>query len=154
MVNLDAAGAQRIAELCTDEMWSADRASQSLGMQVVSVSPGMATLRMTVRDDMVNGWGICHGGFITAVADSAFAVACNTRGVVTVAASIDVTFLEPARLGDELVATARETVLRGRNGVYDVDVARDGEVIATLRGRSRSTSKPNPALSELDPDAQ
>lgn len=154
MVSLNSADPQRIAELCTDEMWSADRASQGLGMQVASVGPGAAVLHMTVRDDMVNGWGICHGGLITALADSAFAVACNSRGIVTVAASIDVTFLEPGRLGDVLIATARETVLRGRNGVYDVDVARGGEVIATLRGRSRSTSRPNPALAELDPDAQ
>lgn len=148
------ADAQRVAELCTEEMWRSDSASQGLGMWVRSVGPGTAIVSMTVREDMVNGWGMCHGGFITTLADSAFAVACNSRGVVTVAASIDVTFLEPARLGDLLVATARESVLRGRNGVYDVDIARDGEVIATLRGRSRSTARVNPALAELNPDAQ
>ena len=137
---------QQVAELSTQEMWRTDAASQGLGMQVVAVAPGRATVSMTVREDMVNGWEIAHGGFITALADSAFAVACNSRGVVTVAASIDVTFLQPAKLGDVLVATASERVLSGRNGVYDVDVTRDGEVIATLRGRSRGTSRPNPGL--------
>lgn len=137
---------QQIAELSTQEMWRTDAASQGLGMTVLAVAPGEATVSMTVREDMVNGWGIAHGGFITALADSAFAVACNSRGVVTVAAGIDVTFLAPARLGDVLVATAGERVLNGRNGIYDVDVIRDGEVIATLRGRSRATSRRNPAV--------
>lgn len=137
---------QQIAQLSTQEMWRTDAASQGLGMQLVAVGPGTATLQMTIRDDMVNGWSIAHGGFITALADSAFAVACNSHGVVTVAASIDVTFLAPAHRGDVLVATATERVRSGRNGIYDVDVTRDGEVIATLRGRSRATSRTNPAV--------
>lgn len=137
---------QQIAQLSTQEMWRTDAASQGLGMELVAVGPGTAELEMTIREDMVNGWDIAHGGFVTALADSAFAVACNSRGVVTVAAGIDVTFLAPAHLGDVLVATATERVLNGRNGIYDVDVTRDGAVIATLRGRSRATSRTNPGV--------
>ena len=117
-------------------------------MRVVSVEPGGAVVAMTVRDDMINGWGLCHGGLVAALADSAFAVACNSRGQVTVAAGFDVTFLESVRLGDALVATARETALRGRTGLYDVTVRRavDEVVIAEFRGRSRGLGRPNPAL--------
>ena len=116
--------------------------------RVVAVGPGSATVAMTVRADMVNGWDVCHGGLIATLADSAFAVACNSRGQVTVAAGFDVTFLEPGRLGDALVATARETALRGRSGLYDVTVTRDGDgvVIAEMRGRSRGLGRTNPAL--------
>lgn len=139
---------EEIARLCTDEMWKGDAASRMLGMSVVSVAPGEAVVAMTVRSDMVNGWGTCHGGLLATLADSAFAVACNSRGVVTVASGLDVSFLEAGRLGDELVATARETALRGRSGLYDVTVSRasDDVVIAEFRGRSRSTGRPNPAL--------
>ena len=101
---------------------------------------------MTVREDMINGWNLCHGGMVASLADSAFAFACNTHGTVTVAAGFDVTFLESAKLGDVLVATATERALRGRSGLYDVTVTRptDGTVIAEFRGRSRSTGKPVP----------
>ena len=85
-------------------MWAGDAASQALGMTVVDVGPGTAEVSMKVREDMVNGWGLCHGGLIASLADSAFAFACNSHGAVTVAAGFDVTFLESARLGDELVA--------------------------------------------------
>jgi acyl-CoA thioesterase len=129
-----------------DAMWSGDAASQMLGMEVVAVGPGAATLSMTVREDMINGWGLCHGGLVASLADSAFAFACNSRGTVTVAAGFDVTFLESARLGDELVAVATERALRGRSGLYDVTVTRssDGTVVAEFRGRSRSTGQPIP----------
>lgn len=139
---------QEVARLCTDAMWGADAASRALGMRVVSVEPGGAVVAMLVRDDMVNGWEICHGGLIATLADSAFAVACNSRGRVTVASGFDVSFLEPGRLGDELVATARERSLRGRSGLYDVAVARasDGVVVAEFRGRSRATGRDNPAV--------
>ncbi len=138
---------QGLAERCTEEMWSADAASRMLGMEVASVSPGSATVTMRVRDDMVNGWQLCHGGLVAALADSAFAVACNSRGTVTVAAGFDVSFLESARLDDVLVASATERALRGRSGVYDVTVTREADrtVIAEFRGRSRSTGRPNPA---------
>ncbi|TYB49827.1 hydroxyphenylacetyl-CoA thioesterase PaaI [Actinomadura chibensis] len=127
-------------------MWSGDAASRSLGMELVRVGPGTATVAMVVRADMINGWDICHGGFVTSLADSAFALACNSYGEVTVAASLDITFLEPARLDDALLADASERARRGRSGVYDVTVTRVSAgtpvVIAELRGRSRSLRRP------------
>jgi len=122
-------------------MWATDTASKALGMQLDDVGPGSARVSMRVREDMVNGWEICHGGLIATLADSTFAVACNSHGVVTVASGFQVDFLEPARLGDLLVAEAREIALRGRSGVYDVTVRRDDTVIAEFRGRSRSLGK-------------
>ena len=137
---------EELARRCADAMWSGDAASRALGMEVVAVGPGTATLTMTVREDMINGWDLCHGGLVTSLADSAFAFACNTHGTVTVAAGFDVTLLESARLGDVLVATATERALRGRSGLYDVTVARssDGTVVAEFRGRSRSTGRAIP----------
>lgn len=124
-------------------MWAGDAASRMLGLSLLAVEPGSATVSMTVREDMINGWGLCHGGLVASLADSAFAVACNSHGTVTVAAGFDVTFLESARLGDELVAVAVERAVRGRSGVYDVTVTRssDGTVVAEFRGRSRSTGR-------------
>ena len=136
-------GPDEIAHASAEAMWAGDAASQALGMEVVAVGPGTATLRMVVREDMINGWELCHGGLIASLADSAFAFACNSRGTKTVASGFDVTFLEPARLGDGLVAVAVERSLRGRSGLYDVTVTRasDGTVIAEFRGRSRSTPR-------------
>jgi acyl-CoA thioesterase len=137
-----------VARRSTDAMWAGDAASRMLGMSVLAVRPGSATVSMTVREDMINGWGMCHGGLVASLADSAFAVACNSHGVVTVAAGFDVSFLEAAHLGDHLVAVATERALRGRSGVYDVTVTRAGTrsgedtVIAEFRGRSRSTGRP------------
>ena len=127
-------------------MWAGDAASKALGMQIVSVGPGTATLSMKVREDMINGWDLCHGGLIASLADSAFAFACNSHGTVTVASGFDITLLESARLGDELVAVAVERARRGRSGLYDVTVTRasDDTVIAEFRGRSRSTGDPIP----------
>ena len=119
-------------------MWSADAASRALGMTVEEIAPGQARISMTVRDDMVNGHDVCHGGLVAALADSAFAVACNSRGVKSVAAGFAVEFLESARLGDHLVATARERALRGRSGIYDVTVTVGETVVAEFRGRSRA----------------
>ena len=124
-----------LARRCADAMWADDQASRRLGMELVKVAPGWARLTMTVRDDMVNGYGTCHGGFLAALADSAFAFACNTYGQVTVAAGFDITFVAPAVLGDELVATATERTRYGRSGLYDVTVTREGTVIAEFRGR-------------------
>jgi acyl-CoA thioesterase len=140
---------QEKAERSTRAMWDADAASRMLGMRVLDVAPGAATVSLTVRDDMVNGWDVCHGGLVAALADSAFAVACNSHGTVTVAAGFDVDLLEPAHVGDELVARAEETALRGRSGVYDVVVTRssDDTVVAVFRGRSRSLGRPNPGVS-------
>jgi acyl-CoA thioesterase len=132
--------AEETAAAVGEAMYARDRASQALGMALDEVRPGYARLSMTVRPDMLNGHGICHGGLVFALADSAFAFACNSRDVLTVAAGCSVEFLAPAREGDTLVAEARERSLEGRNGVYDVDVSRaDGELVATFRGRSAAT---------------
>ncbi len=128
---------QRIAEAVRDAMWRDDRASKSLGMQVLAIGPGTATLSMTVRDDMLNGHDICHGGLITTLADSTFAFACNAYNEVTVASGFDVNLVTAARLGDVLTATASEVNKAGRTGVYDVDVRNQrGERVAAFRGRS------------------
>lgn len=119
-------------------MYDADDASRALGIEVRDVAPGRATAVMRVRRDMVNGHGTCHGGYLFLLADSAFAFACNTYGVTVVAAGADVTFLTPVREGEELVAEAVERVRRGRSGLYDVTVRRDGEPVAEFRGRSRA----------------
>ncbi len=133
-------GAEETAATLGAAMYGRDRASQALGMALEEVRPGFARLRMTVRADMLNGHGTCHGGIVFALADSAFAFACNSRGVVTVASGCTIEFLAPVREGDELVAEAQERSLEGRNGVYDVDVRReDGRVVATFRGRSAAT---------------
>jgi acyl-CoA thioesterase len=131
-----------VARRSIEVMWSADAASRGLGMVLEDVRPGRARVSMVVREDMVNGWDVCHGGLIASLADSAFAVACNTHGTVTVAAGFDVEFLEPARLGDTLTASAQERVLRGRSGIYDVSVRRADTLIAEFRGRSRSLGQP------------
>lgn len=118
-------------------MWSSDRASQSLGMEIVGVAPGRATMRMTVREDMVNGHAIGHGGFTFTLADSAFAFACNSYNRSTVAASCEIRFLAPTRLGDVLVAEAVERSRSERDGVYDITV-RSGEIlVAEFVGRSK-----------------
>jgi acyl-CoA thioesterase len=122
-------------------MFDVDVASRTLGIELLSAEAGNATARLRITDTMVNGHGIAHGGFLFSLADTAFACACNSRGVATVAASATITFVAPARNGDELVAEATERTLFGRNGVYDVTVYRDdGErtVIAEFRGHSRS----------------
>jgi acyl-CoA thioesterase len=124
-----------------ERMWAEDEASRALGMRLLSVGPGTAEVAMEVRADMVNGHGMAHGGLVATLADSTFALACNSHGPPTVAAGFDVEFLEPARLGDLLVATAVERARRGRSGVYDVTVRRDGQVVAEFRGRSRTLSE-------------
>ena len=116
-----------------------DAASRGLGMELLDAGPGTATVSMTVRPDMVQGHGTCHGGLVAALADTAFAVACNTRGAgPSVAASADVTWVRPAFAGDVLVARAHEHERTGRTGVTDVSVTRaaDGLVVALFRGRS------------------
>jgi acyl-CoA thioesterase len=128
-----------LARACADAMWREDAASQGLGMELVAVAPGAATLAMTVTDQMVNGHGTCHGGFLFTLADSAFAFACNSYDVRTVAQHCSITFVSPAKLGDRLVAQAQERQRAGRSGIYDVSVKReDGTVIAEFRGHSRT----------------
>jgi acyl-CoA thioesterase len=128
-----------IAAACVEAMWADDQASQALGMVIERVSPGEAIISMTIRADMTNGHGICHGGFIFTLADSAFAFACNTYNQRTVAQHCAVTFLQPGRRGDTLTAHAVERNRSGRSGIYDVTV-RDGkgEVVAEFRGHSRT----------------
>ncbi len=128
---------QERAERAAAAMWENDFASQALGMRIVSVEPGRAVLQMTVREDMVNGHGIGHGGMTFSLADSAFAFACNSYNRSTVAAACEIRYLAPTRLGDVLVATAVERSREGRDGVYDI-VVRSGEnVVAEFLGRSK-----------------
>ena len=138
--------ADEIARASADTMWAGDRASRLLGMEIVEVGPGRATVSMVVRPDMINGWDVCHGGFIASLADSAFALACNSHGEVTVASGFDITLLEPARVGDALLAVAEQRTARGRTGIYDVTVTRTSGVgpatIAEFRGRSHATGRP------------
>jgi acyl-CoA thioesterase len=124
-------------------MYADDRASQALGITIDEVGPGRATARMQVTGDMTNGHGIAHGGYIFLLADTAFAYACNSYGPVTVAQAGQITFLRPAREGDELIAAAAERARMERNGIYDVSVRRaDGEVLAEMRGHSRTLPPP------------
>lgn len=122
-------------------MFDADAASAALGIALVHAGPGTATASMRVRPDMVNGHGITHGGFVFCLADTAFAVACNSGGVATVAAGADVAFLASTGVDDELVATAHERYRQGRGGLYDVTVRCGEIVVAELRGRSREIGR-------------
>ncbi|MGJ4997476.1 hydroxyphenylacetyl-CoA thioesterase PaaI [Bradyrhizobium sp. HKCCYLS3077] len=127
-----------LARACADAMWQDDRASQGLGMQIVEIGPGRATLRMTIQPHMVNGHGIAHGGFIFTLADSAFAFACNSHNDRTVAAQGSISFIRPGKLGDVLTARAHEVSRSGRSGIYDVRVTAGETIIAEFRGHSRS----------------
>ena len=136
---LETATTKRVAEAVARAMYARDHAARSLGMIVEEVGPGFARLSMTVRDDMVNGHDICHGGITFARADAAFAYACNARNDVAVAASCNITYTNPAKRGDRLVAECVERSHRGRTGVYDVAVIdQDGTVVALFRGNSRN----------------
>jgi acyl-CoA thioesterase len=128
---------QATAEHVAEMMMREDRACQALGIAVASIAPGRAVMTMTVRPDMLNGFGLCHGGLIATLADSAFAYACNAYNALTVASGLSVDFLAPGREGDRLTAAAEEVSLAGRTGVYDVTVTNQrGERIAVFRGRS------------------
>jgi len=127
-----------LARACAEAMWKEDDASQGLGMEIVEVGPGHAVLAMTVAPHMVNGQRIAHGGFIFLLADSAFAFACNSHNERAVAAQCQISFIKPGKLGDRLVATAREISRTGRSGIYDVRVTVDGTTIAEFRGHSRT----------------
>jgi acyl-CoA thioesterase len=128
---------QQLAQACADAMWMEDEASRGMGMAIESIAPGEAELSMVVREDMVNGHAICHGGFIFTLADSAFAFACNSENHNTVAAGARIEFLAPGKLGDKLTAKARQMSQGGRTGVYDVVVHnQDGRQLALFRGNS------------------
>ena len=127
-----------LARACADAMWKDDDASKGLGMEILQIRPGEAVLAMTVQPHMVNGQRIAHGGFIFLLADSAFAFACNSHNERAVAAQCNISFIRPGKLGDRLVATAREISRDGRSGIYDVRVSVDETVIAEFRGHSRT----------------
>ncbi len=130
---------QALAKACAKTMWEDDNASQHLGMVLLSVAPGEATISMVVTETMTNGHGNCHGGYMFTLADSAFAFACNTYNQRTVGQHCSVTYIAPAFKGDRLTATAREVSRRGRGGIYDIAIANQhGEQIAEFRGHSRT----------------
>ncbi len=135
--SLPADAAQQRAEGAAAALFARDRASQALGMRIEAVGPGWARVLMRVRADMVNGHGVCHGGIVFALADSAFAFACNSHNDATVAAAASIDYLTAAREGDELTAEARELWRTRRNGLYEISVCNErGERIALFRGRS------------------
>ncbi len=137
---------QQTADKVREAMFVNDRASKWLGIQVVEVTPGRAVLTMTVREPMLNGHDICHGGLIATLADSAFAYACNSYDEFTVASGFTIELLAPSRLGDVLTATCHEVSKAGRTGVYDTEVSnQQGQRIAVFRGRSH-TVKGKPAV--------
>lgn len=132
---------QELAEACAEVMWNDDSASQRLGMKLIHIAPGHATLEMTLTDQMTNGHGNAHGGYLFTLADSAFAFACNTYNQRTVGQHCSVTYLAPGALGDRLTATAHEVTRKGRSGIYDVQITReDGTVIVEFRGHSRTVT--------------
>ncbi len=134
---MSASNAQQIAERVRDDLYSRDRAAHLLGIEVAAVGAGSATTTMTVRDDMLNGHGICHGGFVATLADTCFAYACNAYDELTVASGFGVDLMAAGRLGDVLTARGVELSRGGRTGVYDVAVTNQrGEAVAVFRGRS------------------
>lgn len=135
---------QQVADHVREHMFARDRAALHLGMKITAMGPGTATLTMSVRPEMLNGFDICHGGYITTLADTAFAYACNSYNELTVASGLTVDFVAPGRGGDLLTAIGKEVSLTGRTGVYDVTVSNQrGEVVAVFRGRSyRMKGKP------------
>ncbi len=137
-----------IAARCADVMLAADEASRALGIEIDIPAAGRAVARMTVREDMLNGHAVCHGGYLFTLADTAFAFACNAYNRVSVAASANIDFIRPARAGDQLTATAEEAHAGRHGGVYSVRIARsDGKTVAVFRGRSSTTDEP---VVELD----
>jgi acyl-CoA thioesterase len=137
---------QTVAERVRDAMWANDRAAKALGIEVLAVGPGTAVLTMTVRDDMLNGHDICHGGLIATLADTAFAYGCNAYDEVTVASGFSVDLIAPGRLGDLLTARCAELSKAGRTGVHDIEVTNQhGSRVAVFRGRSY-TMKGRPVI--------
>lgn len=128
-----------LARACAASMAAQDHASAGLGMVLETVAPGAARVAMVVEHRMLNGYGTCHGGFIFALADTAFAFACNTDGHVSVANHCSITYLRPAREGERLLATAQERQREGRQGIYDVRVTAGDAIVAEFRGVSRTT---------------
>jgi acyl-CoA thioesterase len=125
-------------------MYALDTAARGLGIVIEEVRQGHARMTMTVRDDMLNSHGTCHGGFLFALADTAFAYACNSHNRATVAASCSITFLKPAQAGAVLTAICERQALNGRSGVYDTRILDEtGAVVALFRGNSREIRGPS-----------
>ena len=130
---------QTVAEAVRDKMYENDAASRGLGIAIEVIAPGYSRATMTVRPDMVNGFGLCHGGVITTLADTAFAFACNSLNELTLASGIFIEILNPGHVGDRLIAEAREVVINGRLGLYDIMVTNQhGKQVASMRGRSHT----------------
>lgn len=138
--------ARELAWRVTRERFDRDRVTTGLGMRIEAVGPGMSRLSMTIRPDMLNVHGSCHGGIIFTLADSAFGYACNSRNEASVGAACTIEYLRPAQEGDVLTATAEERFLAGRTGIYDITVLdASGQIVALFRGRSSRTGKKGPA---------
>lgn len=129
---------RQLAQQVGASMFAADNASREfMQMELLACTPGQATMRMTVRSELLNGHQICHGGFIFTLADSTFAFACNSYNKAAVAAGCSIEFLRPARLGDVLTCVGQEQALQGRHGIYDMQVCnQNGETVALFRGKS------------------
>jgi acyl-CoA thioesterase len=139
------AEALELARSVVQSMYRTDRASQNLGLEILDVAPGGVRICMTVRQEMVNGHGLCHGGIIFTLADSAFAFACNSHGEPMVAAGANIEYLAPTRAGELLTAIATEVSRGARHGVYDVRVVKSsGETVALFRGRCARLRLPTP----------
>ncbi len=137
MSDMAAAASRKLARACADFLWAQDATLRGLGLERLSIGPGQAIIAMTVQPAMVNGIGITHGGAIFTLADTAFSLAANSYNERTVAAYCSIAFLHPTRLGDRLVATAREVVRSARSGIYDIRVTLQDRVIAEFRAHSR-----------------
>lgn len=131
--------AKAIAEAAGAAMYGSDRAARALGIHLLEIAPGLARMRMTVRADMINGHGVCHGGMTFTLADTTLAYASNSYNQNALAHTIQITFLKPAFGGDTLTATAQETAVSGRTGIYDVRVVNQhGETLAIFRGQTQT----------------
>ncbi len=131
-----------LAQRCKDVLWKSDKASAALGIKITVSEAGTATAIMEIREDMINGFGVCHGGLVFTLADTAFAFACNGYNEQTVAASGHIEFIRPAVLGDELTAKATEDYRGRKNGHYTISVQnQDEKLVALFRGRSSCTGK-------------
>jgi len=157
---MKAVSPQQLADACGARLHEQDRSARALGVSLDEIAPGRARVSMTVRDDMVNSHGTCHGGVIFSLADCAFEYSCNSRNQKTVAAGATIDYTSPSRLGDRLTAIAEERALAGRTGVYDVQVVdQDGKLIACFRGRSYRVAgevlpePPGPADAEQSADS-
>jgi acyl-CoA thioesterase len=137
MITPSSLSPQQLADAVSQAMLAKDRVAQDLNIQLVSVGAGAATMTMTVQERMLNGFAICHGGYITMLADTAFAYACNSYNAVTVASSLGIEFIAAVQGGDVLTAKATEISLAGRTGLYDIDISNQtGKRVAVMRGRS------------------